>query len=489
MLEAVPLLAVTVGFLSVFLYNFATLQLEDIKNNWNQRRCEPLVMTMAHLVAKEGEDPQKFAADNFQFCIGKLVQSSLMMVIAPMLKVFSQQVDATKPLQESINSLRGSAGSLIAPIHALFGTMWDKFGFVIYQIVRIFVKMMSAFDRVFGIATASLFAGMSMIKAIENSMNFVINVCIIILTILVILVIFLFFIMWPVIPVVLTLIGVLSASIHAGRVGGMAGSFCVAGNTLVRTEKGWRDASGIRPGDRLADGGIVEGVLETVGAPVVEYKGVVISASHLVWFAERNAWIPAGELPGAKHLDEIPEKLYCLNVDSHVWEVRGTGGEVLKLRDWEELPDGYDQVWEALIEHLLGTSLDESTPGRGLVGAQTKVYVEGKGILVVSKVQLGDFVKDRGDTFTRVLGVYRDCSEFLPASGVSESAWILQNGSWQHRDSGKYGSKEGYHLITESGTFLIEGAICVRDFTEVGINRIHETYPFVENLLAAHGIC
>lgn len=484
MLEAVPLLAVTLGFLSVFVYNFATLQLEDIKANWNTRRCEPLVMTMAHLAAKEGQDPQAFSIENFQFCVGKLIDSSLMMVIGPMLKVFTQQVDATKPIQESINSLRGSAGSLLTPVNALFGKLWEKFGFVLYQILRIFVKIMSAFDRVFGIATASVFAGMSMVKAIENSMNFVINVCIIILTILVVLVMFLFFIMWPVIPVILTLIGVLSATVHAGRVGGMSGSFCVAGNTLVRTEKGWREVREIQPGDKLADGSFVEGVLETVGAPVVSYRGVIISASHLIWHVEHNAWIPAGELSGSKKVEELPEKLYCLNVDSHIWEVRGSGGVVLKLRDWEELPEGFDSVWETLIAKLLGTSTDVSSPGRGLVGSQTKVYVEGRGLISMSKVKLGDLVKDRGDRFTRVLAFYRDCSELLPSTGPNAAAWVLQNGSWQHRTTGKYNSNDGCHLITESGTFLIEGGICMRDFTEIGIDRIHETYDFVANLLA-----
>jgi hypothetical protein len=484
MLEAVPLLAATVGFLSIFLYNFATLQLDDIKKNWTQRRCEPLVISVAHLAANEGDDPTNFAIENFQFCIRQMIDNSLMLVIGPMLKVFSQQVDTVKPIQESINTLRGSATSLLTPINQLFGKVWDKFGFVLYQIIRIFIKLMSAFDRVFGIATASIFAGMSMIKAIENSMNFVINVCIIILTTLTIMVVFLFFVLFPVIPIILTMIGVLSATIHAGRVSGMSGTFCVVGDTLVRTEKGWREVRDIQPGDKLADGSLVEGVLETLGASVIDYKGVIISPSHLVWLAEDNAWIPAGEAPGAKKVEDIPERLYCLNVDSHVWEVRGRGGAVIRLRDWEEIPDGFDTVWESLIAKLLDTPMDISSPGRGLVGGQTKVYVEGRGLLVVSKVRLGDLVKDKGDKFTRVLAVYRDCSELLPAAGQNIAAWVRQGGTWQHRVSGNYTSNDGWHLITESGTFLIEGGICVRDFTEVGIDRIHETYEFVTNLLA-----
>jgi hypothetical protein len=153
------------------------------------------------------------------------------------------------------------------------------------------------------------------------------------------------------------------------------------------------------------------------------------------------------------------------------------------LRDWEELPDGFDEVWETLIAKLLGTELAVRSPGRGLLGAQTKVYVEGRGLVSVSKVGVGDFVKDRSDKFTRVLAIYKDCSELLPAAGQNAAAWVRQGNGWQHKISGKYTSNDGCHLITESGTFLIEGGVCVRDFTEVGIHRIHETYKLVEILL------
>jgi hypothetical protein len=263
----------------------------------------------------------------------------------------------------------------------------------------------------------------------------------------------------------------------------MAGSFCVRGDTLVHTNKGWEEVSALTPGTCLADGSLVEGVLETVGSPVVNVKGVIISASHLIW--HEGAWIPAGRI--GIPVEEIPERLYCLNTSSHTWEVKGfAGGKSLILRDWEELPDGYDAVWEGVIAKLLETVPDISSPGRGLLGAQTKVYVEGRGLIPVSKVELGDFVKDRGDRFTKVLAVYRDCSELLPAAGQNAAAWVRVGQGWQHRISGRYTSNDGVHLITESGTFLIEGGLCVRDFTEVGIDRISETYDFVENLLASN---
>ena len=49
---------------------------------------------------------------------------------------------------------------------------------------------------------------------------------------------------------------------------------------------------------------------------------------------------------------------------------------------------------------------------------------------------------------------------------------------------------EGYQLITESGQYVVTfsiGAqsqkIIMRDFTEVGADQIHKTYPFTSKIL------
>ena len=44
----------------------------------------------------------------------------------------------------------------------------------------------------------------------------------------------------------------------------------------------------------------------------------------------------------------------------------------------------------------------------------------------------------------------------------------------------------GRHLITESGILVVhaKGSVLqLRDFTEVGAKRIHETYPFIKSII------
>ena len=83
--------------------------------------------------------------------------------------------------------------------------------------------------------------------------------------------------------------------------------------------------------------------------------------------------------------------------------------------------------------------------------------------------------------------MYRD-KESAPRSGASHAAWIWDSVMelWTH--SPHYSSEaesSGYHLITESGIFMINGKTALRDFTEVGLNRIGQTYSFVLSKLSS----
>lgn len=506
MLEAVPLIAVTVFFISIFLYAYANLQLEEIRANWDERRCEALVMLLANMVPTDPNvDPSTFAVENFNFCIGKIIDSSLSIMLQPMMTSFSTQIDATKPISNAMNNLKKSAFSLLTPILSIFGGMWGKLKLASFEVFRMYYHVHTAMDRVFGIAAASLFAGMGLFNAIKSAMGFVLQVIIAILIVLCILVIFLFFILWPVIPIILTMIGILSATVYSANVSGMSGSFCVGPDTLVKVAaygpngNMWKKVSEIQPGDVLAEG-TVEGVLR-VGKPApgtcVSIENVIISKSHLIF---HNGWISAGEHPDAKPADS-PETLYCLNTSSRTWQVKCVDSKILlTLRDWEEIPDDSEQIdfaWDSLVSTMLNGP-DKIVPlrsaaGRGLLGPGTFLWTDIIGTNTpITQIKIGDYVRD-GIGFTKVVGIYEDTATHVPCAGPNASIWYYMpiKRIWTHA-SGKWAGKckscqaRGFHLVTESGSFRIgfgKDKMLVRDFTEVGAKRIHETYPFIKSII------
>jgi hypothetical protein len=497
MLEAIPLLAVTLVFISIFINAVASAELNDIRANWNTRRCEPVVMAMAQMVPEDDSiNRSDFATENFQFCMGKIIDGTLAIFFAPVLKIFGSQLSAANQTQDAIGTLNKSAASLMSPITSIFTDLFSKMQGVTFHVVRIFYRLFSAFERMNGIAVATVFAGASMMKAMQNTINYVIKVIIIILSVLVILTIFLWFVLFPYIPIIITTIGIISATVAGASAAGMAGAFCVVPGTQVAlANEVWKPVEELKPGDILASGAKVEGVLQTSGegADLVEIEGVTLSSSHLVFDTVKGKWVPAGEHTSKQSSSFQTPILFCLNTTDRCWQVRGTSSTVLQLRDWEELPpetDVYNSHWEAMVYEILNRQALHNTsgisvPGRGLLGPNTVVHEQSKGLISLSEVCIGDYVKD-GNIFTRVLAVYRDTSELVPLSGPNSSAWMFYEGKgvWRHPPQDILFEKcqtfvqEGCHLITESGSFYAN-AMRVRDFTEIGYNRIDRTYKSV----------
>jgi hypothetical protein len=166
------------------------------------------------------------------------------------------------------------------------------------------------------------------------------------------------------------------------------------------------------------------------------------------------------------------------------------------VRDWEELPEEehIDFAWETLIDTLLnGDSKPlRVQPGRGLFGEDTIVWSKTAEVDICDVV-VGDYIKDKTG-FTKVIGVYVD-SQLGPRSGPNSSVWYWSpiKKRWIHpRIEDCVPKGYGFHLITESGTFLVgfhrpgireKSRLLVRDFTEVGATRIHETYSFTKEAL------
>ena len=496
MLDGIPLLAVTIILIGIFIHIFANLQLTTIRANWTSMRCEPLSVLIAHLVPDGKDptvDPNKFSMDNFQFCLANLMDASISSAMNPVMGAFNTQVDATTPINESINYLRASSSSLLQPLNSMFQSLWNTVKVFAYQIIRVYRKLHSSFDRIFGIIVSSIFAGLSMIKAIENLLNLVILVIIIIMTILIIMMIFAFYLLFPVMPIIITTLAVISASVFGGSVGGMSDSFCVFPGTLVATADGWKAVEELISGDLLRDG-IIEGILKTTGkaGKYVSIGSLKLSESHLIFDIFDKEWKFAKDHTLAQDLsDNEPEYLYCLNTSTRTWIVKGSIDDDVEftLRDWEELPDDEvcDEEWEKLIFSMLNNGNDKSfgsNPGRGLLGSQTFVWVKTRGLIEISKINVGDFVKDGYDSFTEVIGIYIDSSEIMPRSGPNSAAWIWNPDLeiWSHPEETLEDSEFlGFQLITKSGIFMMGDERIVRDFTEVGADRIHETYSFVKD--------
>ena len=170
-LKSLPLILTTIVFLGVFASTVISLQLEDIRGNWDKRRCETMVISMAHLVP-DGKDPNvdptKFATDNFFFCMNKLVDKSMTTSLDPVTEAINAQIDLANPVAQSMNYLRSNAKSMLDPLNKMVQSLWDSAKVIAIKISTTFYLITSAFRRTHAAVMSTIFAGFAVFKGILN---------------------------------------------------------------------------------------------------------------------------------------------------------------------------------------------------------------------------------------------------------------------------------------------------------------------------------
>jgi hypothetical protein len=310
---------------------------------------------------------------------------------------------------------------------------------------------------------------------------------VIIIGILVGLMILLFLVLIPVLPVVFTAIAALTAI----GVGGLdAGAFCFTPITTVKLTTGdLKRMQELQLGDILQSGARVEGILRVSGedVPLYQLGKAIVSGDHLVYYETLKKWILVKDHPEATPQIKREPILICLNTSTHAIPI----GDHL-FRDWEEMPENRPDLqaeWGKMIADLLDTPHKDYADAYCILSSSWIVYEKRRGEIRLNQVRIGDELRDNNNTYTKVLGIYSGREAVLTATPYwySESVWWLRDGEWTQRHStiGKE-IQEGLQLITDSGTFLISNGKKieqVRDFTEVGWNRISQTYRWMQEAL------
>jgi hypothetical protein len=492
-MEAVPLFFTTLALTGGLAYLLTQNYRQEIMGNWSQRRCDLSIMVMAGQF-KPSDDPREpsdFANDNFTFCARTMAASLFKLILAPVFLLIGKNIDALGAIDQSTNLMRTLISTLMDGFGKIMEPFYRRFLLVGRSFANGFARLMSAMERAFGIAVAMIFMGISTTRATLNAVDFVIKIVMIIFGILIGIFILLFFVLFPLTPVILSTLAVLSA-VGIGVAG--AGVFCFDAETEICLEDGLtKPICKLQLGDRLLGNDCVEGILLTEREPnttLFNYKGIVVSGSHLVW--EEGAWKPVESSRLALPVQHHTQRLYSLRTSSRTMTTfcKQTGATVL-FRDWEEIQQNdsiTDAEWDALVQQMLSNTTIDKTPSEEHPCFSPRCLVEKNGkIAPISTLRIGDVIRDIDSKETRVLGVYIGLTHIseplLYTKWHTDGVWWKKQ-NWVHHPVARENLKltQGIHLLTESGTFWVsteELSGGVRDFTEVGHTQLPETMNFL----------
>jgi hypothetical protein len=265
------LVSVLVVFLSTVLafgaaiYAYGVANLEEIKDNWVQYRCNPLYMPLADLVGSD-------IFTNFTNCTLQATHSYAGVVLDPIYKNFTILTDTVNLIMNSMNDMRAAITGASSGFLHIIQTTFAKIQNTMSTSVQLFGHIRTIISR--------MMASMAVIMNIVNT-------------------------------------GVQTGqSIQNGPIGKAAEFFCFHPDTIIKiTGDKLVKIKDITPGTKLYDGQMVVSTLKFVGGcPMFTLGGVQVSGNHKVLYD--MDWIRV-----ENHADATPaetcEYVYCLNTSSH----------------------------------------------------------------------------------------------------------------------------------------------------------------------------
>jgi len=488
--------ALTVGLSIAMTY----ADRESVINDWPNKRCKTAVIATSFLYKPDDYNgtAADFAQENYNFCIKQLAGKTLQAGMAPATGVLKQQVGSSGVIGGMQNSIRNMLGTMGREFGSGLDIFYQRYQAIQGQVTRVMQYLQSAMGRISGVIGATIYLAVSMIVSMINTVEFIVWICIAIVIILVVIFIILFFILAPFSPLLLAVVTVIASAGFGAMIGGAASVFCFAEDTVVLAS----DAKTIRVQDLvigtvLADGSTVEGmfVFDGTRTPLYDLYGCLVSGTHLVYDTKSRRYCEVVEHPDARPTIRRSERVYCpITSNRHVPVITSAGRHIL-FCDWEEVAsDSARNVWtKAVYKHLdIDTEIIDDDDVAGM-HAHIRVAMADGQWKSIEKVSIGDTVLYGRGQETKVLGkVLRHTMSSLQQT-VHCGTWMknARQKKWQRQHSCSGQDKhqkmvEIYHLITDSGTFLInsDGIIYeVRDATEVGAANLRSCTPAVLSAL------
>jgi hypothetical protein len=489
-----PIMVLTLGMFMWIGYTVATVERKTIMENWDVQRCNPFIMFAAYYLRPQSDprDDVTFAIDNFSFCMKTLAQKALEVAMAPVYTVFGSQLSMSDMMSSALDGIRALLKKLYDKFLSFMEPFLKRFEAVTYQVGIVTQHLRAAFQRVNASLLSFVYVGLTTVQGIQNFIDTVINIILIICGIMLAIIIILFFILFPFIPLIVSVLTIITAVLvgsAAAAANDMIGGFCFVPDTPIMMASGTtKPISEIKLGDQLAQNTTVEGILIFDGSDSFLYTldGIRVSGTHLVK-DEQGLWRSVSSDPRAKPIHERSDRLYCLNTSSRQIPILNNKGIIQLFRDWEEI-DEADEVgqagWDRLVAEILPLQETKSAGTFSLMSPDQQV-IRDKEPVRLDQVRIGDFIESEQGV-TRVLGLVKGHIEGTSTGQWSASCIKKEGGRWIRCSTVKAGTDllGGLHLITESGVFQIYKGGLFRDFTEVGIHRIHETYPYVASRLS-----
>jgi hypothetical protein len=483
------------------------IHIQPIQEDWANQRCKVTVMPFAGWIMPlmSGQSATDATYQNFVYCSQNILSSITGAFVAPISYLIQTMGQMTSELSNSLDADR----AMIDKVRSFFQTMTEELmGRILNTTIplqEIVISVRDMFSKIQGSMTAGLFTLLGSYYTLKSLMGaiaqFIITILIALAAIVAVLWILPF--TWgaaiantaifvaiaiPMALILAFMIDVLKAQPNLA----IPRLKCFDKNTLIKMhDEKMKPIEQIQIGDKLyGKGGIVTAVLcvEREGSIMYNLDGVVVSDSHLVLLRnhdQEDTYIRVSEHPRSKYIANYTEPyLYCLNTTTKIIPI-----EHLQFSDWDELyGKKLDFIMnlplKPILHHVVQNSVEHpcasSTQKCAKITADIHRLYDGgfepttqiqmnngtmkymKDVLLGEKLKNGEIVYGIAKVSISNLDIYNysiDGKTFIGGPNLIVKESKLLQKIFCNLNPLKYKNVAFIHLLTDSGTFEVNGVI------------------------------
>ena len=355
---------VTIIFFTLTSYFFVMINIEPIKDDWVNQRCNPYVIPFAGLINRPpGKGIREFTQENFDYCTQTVLQGVTGEAVQPLTFVTLAITKVFEMIERSINNIREVFARIRTSVRNVAEELMGRLMNIMTPIVQVIIALRDMLSRSQGVMTAGLYTLLGSYYTLNSLMGaiaqFIVTILIALAALIAVLWIFPF--TWGAaaantaifIAISIPFALILAFMTRVLRVGtglSIPRIRCFDKDTpLVMNNGTVKTIRDIKVGDVLMNNNKISSKIKVTreGLKMYNLDGVVVSESHLVFY--KTNWIRVSEHPRAFIILDYKEPyLYCLNTTSKLIIIKGN-----IFSDWDEIVD------QSKTDYLKNTVLNE----------------------------------------------------------------------------------------------------------------------------------
>ena len=471
-------LILCIVLVGTIIYTRLVTNIQPIKDNWAEERCNPTIIPFAGLINKpEGANTIDYTEENFKFCMQNILTSITGFAVDPITFISHSIGLLFKEILNTFNRIRVLISNIRTRLANIADEIMTRIASIMVPIQEIIVKFVDTMGKVRGILFAGLLTSLGSyytLKALIGAiLEFLIKILIILAAIIVVFwmipftwgvaaaatVIFLS-ISIPLLIIIVFMTNILN--IHTKRkVPGKPR--CFDKNTLIRMKNNtYKDICNIIPGDELFDDSYVTSIQKLNAAGVVMYNldNIIVSGTHVVFY--RGKMISVSAHPNAKQIDSyIQPVIYCMNTSSKKIVI----GDY-EFTDWDELTkDEREELFTYMKTHGIENPTDKHIHGFFDGGYYPDVMIDCgcETVKKIKDIRVGDVLNGCNNVYGIVKVLRTDSNnKYLESkinpkfSRLGKNVHVCEVKHTQLDNVSSGNDEFLYHLLTDQGIFHIE---------------------------------